>query len=285
MRFKLMEAILFQPDPTEFPLSATRIHRLPRELFTAEAEQLIARATSLAPGVNRAPQPPAKDVTADQITTQPAGLIAEGGSAAGASADPAMEMHTPTVRASPIRIAIGGQLKADPCELHVIMVWARVSAVATEQGLGFDQIINRFAPLFFGKLQKKSGDVRAAALQGINIDGSFLRWPRARGVAVVIGIDPKPGSRSLQLSHIKGFLRQQLRCRQRYRKGQSRGLNRKVALVKHHISQSFQDPPTHHVASRSAEIILCEPSTRWITPAVSLAIRVALKQLPPAQAT
>jgi hypothetical protein len=69
MRLKIVEAILFKPDPAELPLSATRIHCLPRELFTAEAEQLIARTASLAPGINRAPQPPAKYMAADQVTT------------------------------------------------------------------------------------------------------------------------------------------------------------------------------------------------------------------------
>jgi hypothetical protein len=69
MRLKVMEAILFKPDPTELSLAAARINCLPSELFTAEAEQLIARAASLAPGINRAPQPPAKYVAADQVTT------------------------------------------------------------------------------------------------------------------------------------------------------------------------------------------------------------------------
>ena len=59
MRLEFMISILLQANAAELPLATTRIHRLPRELFTAQAEQLIARATSLAPGINRAPQPPA----------------------------------------------------------------------------------------------------------------------------------------------------------------------------------------------------------------------------------
>ena len=65
--------------------------------------------------------------------------------------------------------------------------------------------------------------------------------------------------------------------------GQACRFNRKVALVEHHISESLQHLQAHHVTGCAAEICLGETSPRWNTPAITICMRVFLKQLPPSQ--
>ena len=47
-----------------------------------------------------------------------------------------MEVYSTAVLAPPERVIICRELKADSGELHIIVVWTRMFAVAAQQGLG-----------------------------------------------------------------------------------------------------------------------------------------------------